>query len=103
MSRRRWAFDLAVAALAGVFMTGVVLFFPRQTGTLLDLGRPALLGVVVLSTATLVFRRRAPVLVTVVLALLSIPFPGSWFGYVALYAAGAYARPGGCCGCSPRS
>ncbi|MEJ2860879.1 sensor histidine kinase [Actinomycetospora flava] len=92
MDRRRWAFDLAVAALTGVFMTGIVLFFPRQIGTLLDLGTPALLAVVALSTAVLVFRRRAPVLVTAVVALLSVPFPGSWFGYVALYSAGAYGR-----------
>ncbi|MEJ2886208.1 sensor histidine kinase [Actinomycetospora aeridis] len=92
MSRRRWAFDVAVAALAGAFMAGIVLFFPRQTGTLLDLGRPALLAGVALSTVVLVFRRRAPVVVTVVVALLALPFPGSWFGYIALYSAGAYAR-----------
>ncbi|TDQ63120.1 signal transduction histidine kinase [Actinomycetospora succinea] len=92
MTRRQWAVDLGVALLTGVFMTGIVLFFPRQIGTLLDLGTPALLAVVVLSTVVLVFRRRAPVAVTVVVALLSVLFPGSWFGYVALYSAGAYAR-----------
>jgi signal transduction histidine kinase len=92
MDRRRWAFDLAVALLTGVSMAGIVLFFPLQTGTLFGLTQPALLVSAAASTAALVFRRRAPVAVTVVVALLSVPFPGSWFGYVALYSAGAYAR-----------
>jgi len=93
MTRRQWAFDLAVAALLGAVMTIVVTLFPGSiTGTLLGIGRPAAVVCVVLSAVLLVFRRVAPVAVTVGLALVSVVLPGSWFGYAGLYAAGAYAR-----------
>lgn len=90
---RRWAFDVAVAALIGVVMTWLVTTFPGSiTGTLFGIGRPVAVVCVVLSAAILVFRRVAPVAVTVGVALVSVVLPGSWFGYAALYAAGAYAR-----------
>ena len=93
MTRRAWAFDIAFAALLGVTMIAVVTLFPGSiTGTLLGIGRAGAVVCVVVSTIVLAFRRVAPGAVTVGVALVSVVLPGSWFGYAALYAAGAYAR-----------
>ncbi|MHC1558463.1 sensor histidine kinase [Actinomycetospora sp. C-140] len=93
MTRREWAFDVALALLVGAAMVVVVTAFPGSiTGTLLGIGREAAVACIAVSSVALVFRRRAPVTVTVVVALISVALPGNWCSYAALYAAGAYAR-----------
>jgi signal transduction histidine kinase len=92
--RRAWAVDVILALLLGVAMVVVVTVFPGAiASTLLGIGTPAAVACIAVSAVALVFRRRAPVAVTVVTALVSVVLPGSWFAYAALYAAGAYARP----------
>jgi signal transduction histidine kinase len=83
--------DVAVALAFGVWGAGLVLLFPSPPHPLVPLPRPAgeLVGVAAL-TVVLVGRRARPMTTALLTAAITLVVPGTWFGFGALYAAGAH-------------
>ena len=84
--------DVGVALLLGLVVAAVVVAFPAEPGTLLGLRDPGQLVCSAIAAVVLVARRRAPVAVAALIAVVTIAFPGNYFAYAALYAAGAHTR-----------